>query len=380
MARVALIGGFGDLVVKLRGSLIRDLRSAGHEVTVCVPATSAEARPGVEAGLRELGARLVEAPLDRTGTNPIAELGARAFYGSFMKHERPDAVLAYNPKPVFYAVPAARRAGVKRITAMVTGLGYAFTSRELKARMLAVLAMRLYRKSLAATDTVVFQNSDDQELFSRLGLLAVAKRVERIPGSGVDLSRFSAVPIDAAPARVEFLFVGRMLRDKGVADFVEAARALRALRTDDDRFGFTVAGFLDSNPSSISAADLDQWVQSGAVRSLGRLEDVRPALAACSVFVLPSFREGMPMAVLEAMATGRAVVAGDVAGCRDAVTDGENGFLVPPGAPAALAVALEQFLEDPSLVVRMGRASRERAEREFDSRAVNARMIQAMGL
>jgi glycosyltransferase involved in cell wall biosynthesis len=227
---------------------------------------------------------------------------------------------------------------------------------------------------------VVFQNSDDQELFSRLGLLAVAKRVERIPGSGVDLSRFSAVPIDAAPARVEFLFVGRMLRDKGVADFVEAARALRALRTDGDRFGFTVAGFLDSNPSSISAADLDQWVQSGAVRSLGRLEDVRPALAACSVFVLPSFREGMPMAVLEAMATGRAVVAGDVAGCRDAVTDGENGFLVPPGAPAALAVALEQFLEDPSLVVRMGRASRERAEREFDSRAVNARMIQAMGL
>ena len=380
MARVALIGGFGDLVVKLRGSLICDLRAAGHEVVVCVPAPSDEARPGVEAGLRELGARLVEAPLDRTGTNPIAELGARSFYGAFMDRERPDAVLAYNPKPVFYAVPAARRAGVKRITAMVTGLGYAFTSRELKARMLAVLAMRLYRKALAATDTVVFQNSDDQELFTRLGLLAVVKRVERIPGSGVDLSRFPAVPLDVAPARVEFLFVGRLLRDKGVADFVEAARALRALRTDDDRFGFTVAGFVDSNPSSIAAADLDHWVQSGAVRSLGRLEDVRPALAACSVFVLPSYREGMPMAVLEAMATGRAVVAGDVAGCRDAVTDGENGFLVPPGAPAALAVAMEQFLEDPALAVRMGRASRERAERQFDSRAVNARMMQAMGL
>ena len=380
MARVALIGGFGDLVVKLRGSLIRDLRAAGHEVVVCVPAPSDEARPGVEAGLSELGARLVEAPLDRTGTNPIAELGARSFYGAFMDRERPDAVLAYNPKPVFYAVPAARRAGVKRITAMVTGLGYAFTSRELKARMLAVLAMRLYRKALAATDTVVFQNSDDQELFTRLGLLAVVKRVERIPGSGVDLSRFPAVPLDAAPARIEFLFVGRLLRDKGVADFVEAARALRALRTDDDRFCFTVAGFVDSNPSSIAAADLDHWVQSGAVRSLGRLEDVRPALAACSVFVLPSYREGMPMAVLEAMATGRAVVAGDVAGCRDAVTDNENGFLVPPGAPAALAVAMEQFLEDPALAVRMGRASRERAERQFDSRAVNARMIQAMGL
>ena len=378
MSRVALIGGFGDLVVKLRGPLIRALRAAGHEVVVCVPAPSPAARPGVESGLRALGARLVESPLDRTGTNLLSELGARSFYAEFMERERPDAVLAYNPKPIFYAVPAARRAGVRRVAAMVTGLGYAFTSREIKAKALAVVAMRLYRRALPAADCVMFQNSDDRELFERLGLLGGARDVRVLPGSGVDIERFQAVPILEEPSRIDFLFAGRLLRDKGVADFVDAARALRAMRTDGARFRFQLAGFTDANPSSVTAAEIDGWVRSGVVEHLGRLEDVRPALAACSVFVIPSHREGLPMAALEAMATGRAVVAGDVAGCREVVADGENGILVPPGSPPALAVAMEQFLEDPALVVSMGRASRARAERLFDSRSVCVRVMDAV--
>ena len=378
MSRIALIGGFGDLVVKLRGSLVAALRSAGHEVVVCVPAPSAEARPGVEAGLRELGARLVESPLSRSGTNPVGELALAAWYSDFMRRERPDAVLAYNPKPVFYAVPAARRAGVKSVVAMISGLGYAFTSQELRARALAVVAMGLYRRSLPLADRVVFQNSDDREMFERLGLLAGVRESLRIPGSGVDLARFAERPLPSA-GRTEFLFVGRLLRDKGIADFVDAARALRALRVDGDRFGFRVAGFLDENPSGITRSELDHWTNSGTVEWLGRLDDVRPALEACTVFVLPSHREGMPMAALEAMATGRAVVTCDVAGCRETVVDGESGILVPPRAPAALAVAMEQFLEDPGLAARMGRAARVRAEREFDSVQVNARMVAALG-
>ena len=378
MPRIALIGGFGDLVVKLRGPLIRALRSAGHDVVVSVPAPSDEARPGVESGLRELGARLVESPLDRTGTNFISELNARNFYAEFMRRERPDAVLAYNPKPIFYAVPAARRAGVPRVAAMVTGLGYAFTSRDIRAKALALVAMRLYRRALPAADCVMFQNTDDRDLFGRLGLLGAVRDVRVIPGSGVDLERFQSVPVLEAPARIDFLFAGRLLRDKGVVEFAEAARALRALRTDSERFRFQLAGFHDANPSAVPASEVDSWARSGAVECLGRLEDVRPALAACSVFVIPSHREGLPMAALEAMATGRAVVAGDVAGCREVVADGENGILVPPGSAPALAVAMEQFLEDPALVVRMGRASRERAERFFDSRKVCGRAIDAL--
>jgi glycosyltransferase involved in cell wall biosynthesis len=380
MARVALIGGFGDLVVKLRGSLIGALRAAGHEVIVCVPPPSAEARAGVEAGLRSLGARLVESSLDRTGTNIASELAARAFYGEFTRRERPDAVLAYNPKPIFYAVPAARRAGIRHISAMVTGLGYAFTSTDLKARVLATIAMRLYRRALPMAGSVIFQNEDDRQFFEHLGLLAGVRDVRRIPGSGVDLAHFPHVPLDASSGITTFLFAGRLLRDKGLLDFVEAARALRALRTDESSFRFRIAGMMDSNPSAVSAADVDQWTRGGMVEYVGRLEDVRPALAACTVFVLPSYREGMPMAILEAMATGRAVVTTDVPGCRETIVDGESGTLVPPGAPAALAVALEQFLEDRTLAARMGAVARARAEREFDSRAVNARVVKAMGL
>jgi glycosyltransferase involved in cell wall biosynthesis len=380
MARVALIGGFGDLVVKLRGSLVRALREAGHDVIVCVPPPSPEARVGVESGLRGLEARLVESPLDRTGTNFFSELTTRSFYGDFMRRERPDAVLAYNPKPIFYAVPAARRAGVRHVSAMVTGLGYAFTSNDLKARALAAVAMRLYRRALPMAGSVIFQNDDDRRFFEHVGLLAGVRDVQRIPGSGVDLEHFRQVPVDASSGVTTFLFAGRLLRDKGLLDFVEAARALRALRTDESAFRFRIAGMLDSNPSGVSAADLEQWTRGGMVEYAGRLEDVRPALASCTVFVLPSYREGMPMAILEAMATGRAVVATDVPGCRESVVDGESGTLVPPGAPAALAVALEQFLEDRTLAGRMGAAARRRAEREFDSRAVNARVIKAMGL
>ena len=380
MARVALIGGFGDLAVKLRGPLIRALRDVGHDVVVCVPPPSADARAGVEAGLRELGARLVESPLDRTGTNVLSEIAARAFYGDFMRRERPDAVLAYNPKPIFHAVPAARRAGVPHVAAMVTGLGYAFTSTDLKARALAVVAMRLYRRALPMAGSVIFQNDDDRQFFEHLGLLAGVRAVHRVPGSGVDLDRFRHVPIDPASGITTFLFAGRLLRDKGLVDFIEAARALRSLRTDESSFRFRVAGMLDSNPSAVSASDLEQWSRGGMVEMLGRLEDVRPALAACSVFVLPSHREGMPMAILEAMATGRAVVTTDAPGCRETIVDGESGMLVPPAAPAALAVALEQFLEDRTLAARMGQAARARAEREFDARTVNARVIRAMGL
>lgn len=380
MARVALIGGFGDLVVKLRGSLIRALRDEGHEVIVCVPRPSSVALPGVLEGLRELGARYIESPLDRTGTNPFSEIAARSFYERFMRDERPDAVLAYNPKPVFYAVPAARRAGVRHVAAMITGLGYAFTGRTLMARMLSLLAMRLYRRALPLTDALIFQNTDDSQFFERAGLLGGVRNVVHIPGPGVDIDRFASQPIAEPPAVITYLFVGRLLRDKGIMEFVEAARALRDLRTDDERMRFQVVGFTDSNPGSVSAQQVRQWQTSGVIEYLGRLEDVRPALAACSVFVLPSRGEGMSMAALEAMSTGRAVILGDSPGCRETVEDQVSGYLVPPDSAPALVIGMEMFLEDPKLVVQMGRAARERAERLFDSRKVNAQVMQAMGL
>lgn len=380
MARVALIGGFGDLVVKLRGSLIHALRKQGHEVVVCTPAPSAAAAAGVQEGLRTLGARFVEAPLDRTSTNPFTEMASRSFYQRFMRDEAPDAVLAYNPKPVFYAVPAARRAGVRHISAMITGLGYAFVSTSVSARLMAMVAMRLYRRALPQADCVIFQNSDDRAFFEHAGLLGGVRRVEQVAGPGVDLEQFPYVPFTEPPKTITYLFVGRLLRDKGVEDFVQAARALRQLRLDHHRMRFQIAGFVDSNPASVTAQDVAAWQSEGVVEYLGRLEDVRPALAASTVFVLPSRGEGMPKSILEAMATGRPVVTTDAPGCRESIEDQVSGYLVPADSPPALAVGMEQFLEDPKLVLVMGRAARERAEAVFDSRKVNAQMLAAMGL
>jgi glycosyltransferase involved in cell wall biosynthesis len=380
MAHVALIGGFGDLVVKLRGTLIKALRDAGHTVTVCVPPPSVAARPGVMAGLSALGVRMVESPLVRAGTNPLTELALRTFYDEFMVREKPDIVIAYNPKPVFYAIPAARRAGIQRSAAMITGLGYAFTSQDFKARLLSIVAMRLYRRALPLASTVIFQNSDDRTHFEHLGLLGAVRDVQTIPGSGVNLEHFPHVPITEEPSRIDFLYLGRFLRDKGVADFAEAARALHALRMDTNRFRCQIAGCIDENPSSVTESDIQHWAKSGTVENLGRLEDPRPALAACSVLVLPSHGEGMPMAVLEAMATGRAIITSEAPGCRETIIDGESGILVPPGSPAALAVAMEQFLEDPALVVSMGRAAHARAVKMFDSRTVNLRVLAALGI
>ncbi|MBL9141315.1 MAG: glycosyltransferase family 4 protein [Phycisphaerae bacterium] len=263
---------------------------------------------------------------------------------------------------------------------MITGLGYAFTGGTFMSRILAMFAMRLYRRALPMTDALFFQNSDNRAFFEHVGLLAGVRNPVQIPGPGVDLERFPWVPIAQPPHVITYLYVGRLLRDKGVAEFVQAARALRDLRTDDHRMRFQVAGFTDSNPGSVSSQEVARWKEAGVVEYLGRLEDVRPALAAASVFVLPSRGEGMPMSVLEAMSTGRAVVTGDSPGCRETIEDQTSGYLVPPGSAPALAVAMEHFLEDPNLVVLMGRAARERAERAFDARTVNAQIIQSMGL
>jgi glycosyltransferase involved in cell wall biosynthesis len=240
--------------------------------------------------------------------------------------------------------------------------------------------MRLYRRALPLATTVVFQNNDDRTRFEHLGLLGAVRSVHVIPGSGVDIAHFQHTVISEPPARIDFLYLGRYLRDKGIVDFVEAARALRSMREDGSRFGFQIAGFVDENPSSVTPAEVRAWVGARTVQDLGRLEDPRPALSACSVMVLPSHGEGMPMAVLEAMSTGRAVVTTDVSGCRETIVDGESGILVPPSSPAALAVAMEQFLEDPGLVVNMGLAARQRAVAEFDSRTVNARLLAALGI
>lgn len=376
MASIVIVNGIGENVVAFRGALVRDLVSRGHAVTVSTPAPVEVDPESVARAIEALGARCAFSSLDRTGLNPLAERRARTEYLRLFRDLRPDAVFVSNPKPVFHAIPAARAAGVARRVAMVTGLGFAFTGSTFKARVLRAVATRLYRRALGDATTVFFQNPDDRDELARAGALARAPAPRIIAGSGVDLDAFRPAPEPQADRAPVFLMVARLLGDKGVREFAEAARRVRAVRP---AWRFRLVGWIDANPAAIRREELDAWTREGVVEYAGRLDDVRGELAGASVFVLPSYREGTPKSTLEALATARPVVTTDAVGCRETVRDGVEGLLVPARDAGALAAACLRLGDDAALRRKMGASARRRAEERFDVRRVNAEIMEALG-
>lgn len=371
--KVMLLASYAPSLVTFRGPLLQTLAAHGHATIGCAVEDDAE----TAARLGELGVSYRRVPMDRTGTNPLADLRTLAALIQLLRAERPDLLLAYTLKPVVYGGLAARLAGVPRFFGMITGLGYAFgEAATARRRRLQQITTWLYRLALRRAEAVFFFNPDDRHEFERRQILRPRQRVVMVNGSGVDTAHYREAPLPEGPP--VFLLVARMLREKGLFEFAEAARRLRA-RWPQARFW--LLGPLDANPGSLAQSQLDAWRAEGIIDYQGATRDVRPYLAACSVFVLPSYyREGIPRTALEAMATGRPIVTTDAPGCRETVVEGESGFLVPPRDPAALAAAMARFLEDPSLAARMGRRARTIAEQRFDVHRVNAVLLAAMGL
>ncbi len=380
--RLCLIGKNPDYVLAYRGSLIRAAQHRGHEVHAITAATSDRAA----ARLAGEGVLLHMIPMHGAATNPLRDLRTLRAMTRELRRIGPDAVFCYNPKPVAYGPRAARRAGVHRVAAMVTGLGYAFTGAGARRRMIRAVATRLFRRSLRACDAVFFQNKDDLATAARHGIVAATPAAQRAPtksprvlmvaGSGVDLERFAAAPLPPAPT-VRFLMIGRILRDKGALEFVEAARRARAVLPGAT---FAIVGGQDDNPTAVPRAEIERWRREAVVELPGEVDDVRPALAACTVFVLPSHREGTSKVMLEAMAVGRAIITTDAVGCREPVERGVNGLLVPVGDAAALAEAMIELGRDRARVERMGAESRRIAEARYDARRVDAAILDALGL
>jgi glycosyltransferase involved in cell wall biosynthesis len=293
---------------------------------------------------------------------------------ALIRAERPDVVLAYTIKPVIVAALAGRAERVPRIVSLITGAGYAFTGgRELKRRVSRAAAALLYRLALKRSDVIIFQNPDDERLFRELRLVPKTRETQVVNGSGVDLDRFAPAPV---PARTSFLMIARLLKDKGIREFAEAAKRVKAVHPDTP---ITLVGDFDPSPDSLTCKELDELVRCG-VHYRGHLDDVRPAIADCSVYVLPSYREGTPRSVLEAMAMGRAIITTDAPGCRETVIEGENGFLVPPRDSNALFEAMTRFVDDPAIAAAMGKASRRLVEAKYDVRQVNSDLLRYAGL
>ncbi|AGE25020.1 group 1 glycosyl transferase [Pseudomonas poae RE*1-1-14] len=330
----------------------------------------------VRVHLEQKGVVVHEIPLRRVGMNPFSDLMTLFALCKLMRDIKPDSVLAYTVKPVIYGLLAARIMKIKRRFALITGLGYAFQSEDNQAvssrGMLKILVQRLYALALSFATRVFFQNPDDEALFRYLHLISVDTPSTIVNGSGVDVNDFN---VASFPEHLSFLLIARLLGDKGIREFVSAAREVKSTRAD---VMFRIVGWIDENPNAILREELDAWIAEGTVEYLGRLKDVRSAIASSSVYVLPSYREGTPRTVLEAMAMGRAVITTDAPGCRETVVDGVNGFLIPVKNVDKLTAAMLKFAENPHLVSTLGRKSRELAELKYDVKKVNAAMLQGM--
>lgn len=370
-----LIAGFPDSLLIFRGHLINSLLASGLQVHVAAPDLPEDSV--IRARLKAKGIVVHNIPLRRTGMNPLSDLGTLLYLWRLMRSIRPRFVMGYTIKPVIYGSLAAWLARVPIRFALITGLGYAFQGRDdayNKRRLLHSLVQGLYKLALYTTHKVFFQNPDDEGLFRSLGILPPIVPSHVVNGSGVDITAYSPAPL---PNGLCFLLIARLLGDKGVREFAQAARQIHRRHPN---VVFNLVGWLDENPDAITQQELDSWVADGSMNYLGRLNDVRPAIAACNVYVLPSYREGTPRTVLEAMAMGRAVITTNAPGCRETVIDGDNGYLVPVQSVDALVAAMQQFIQYPSLAYRMGQRSRKIAEDKYDVHKVNAVMLHEMGI
>jgi glycosyltransferase involved in cell wall biosynthesis len=365
---ILLNGSYPDSLLNFRGDLIRFLGQRGYSVHVTAPDLSDEIKRRLEA----IGAHPHDVQLYRSGLNPFADF--RYCWQLFVLQRRikPSFVINYTIKPNIWGSIAARLGGVAA-GSMVTGIGYMMIEgRGWKRRLVQAIAKRLYAFALLRNRVVIFQNDDDVDDFVAAGIVT-KNEVRTTKGSGVNLSHFTPA---ALPPKPVFLMIARLLRTKGVHEYVEASARVRNSYPDAR---FLLVGMTDEGPDGLPAQEVAGLNERG-VEYMGALADVRPALAEASVYVLPSYREGTPRSVLEAMAMGRPIITTDAPGCRETVTPGKNGLLVPVRDIDALATAMETLAENEAMRIAMGQASLEMAALNFDVERVNADLIKHFGL
>ena len=340
---------------------------AGYEVHIAAPSDIAS-----ERALAGLGFHLHRLGMHRHKTNPVAEL--RTFWEIYRTFRRlkPDIVHLVTIKPVLYGGIAARLARVPSVVSAISGLGYLFIGSSLRSRILSAFVKPLYRFALGhRTQRIIFQNDSDRMTIEELGV-DLSGKVEMVRGSGVDLAVYAPAPEPEGPVTV--VVPSRLLCDKGIVEFVEAARILKR-QGSPARF-VLVGDAPKENPASVAQGLLDAWKAEGVVEFWGYRRDMPEVFAQSHIVVLPSYREGFPKALIEAAACGRAVVTTDVPGCRDAIRADETGRLVPVRDSAALAEAMRGLIEDRQLRLRMGIAGRKLAERAFSVEEVTRRHLE----
>ena len=362
-------------LINFRGSLIKYLIDCGHKVTALAPREKHSNEDTIKK-LLNMGVVLKNYSLSRASLNPFKDyLSYKSIYFS-ISQTKPDIVIAYTAKPVIYTGMAMRHFPKISFFPLITGLGYGFTEGDgIKRKIIQQVMTVLYRRGLKSAKSIIFQNYDDEKIFYGLKIISKKQSSHIVNGSGVDLNLY---PFSLPPKKPIFLMLSRLLVDKGVREYVKAACIVKA------RFPkaiFQLAGRLDSNPSSVSHKELKLWIKEGSIKYLGELSSVQKNLAYCRFYVLPSYREGMPRSVLEAMATGRPIITTDVPGCRETVIHKKNGLLVPPKNSKYLANAMIQLLEETEDKIQtMGKESFNLVKDKYAVDKINKSILQIMNL
>ncbi|WP_201575436.1 glycosyltransferase family 4 protein [Psychrobacter immobilis] len=375
--KIAIIGTIASSLYCFRADLITALIKQNHTVYAFTSDYTQEELVKIAA----LGAIPMIYRLNRGGLNPWSDMKATYILSKKIKKIAPDIVLSYFSKPVIFGTLAAKMAKVPQVIGMLEGLGYSFTDQpegiNKKTKLIKKIQVFLYRIALPQLDKIIFLNADDpKDLLDEYQIKV--RQVEVLGGIGLNLNEYNYQSVVNAQAPIKFLFIGRLLKEKGIHDFISAVKKVKEKYPETQ---FTVLGEIDiSNPGALQQAELDELISLKIVNYPGHVDNVKDWIASSHVFVLPSYREGVPRSTQEAMAIGRPVITTDVPGCRETVVDGVNGFLVERWNPQALAEKMLYFIEYPEQIESMGYESYKIAKDKFDADKVNKRLLNMLGL
>ena len=373
--KIVLIGTTGSSFYGFRADLIKRLVCEQHEVY----AFTSEYTESCLKKIQALGAKPVCYQLSRGGLNPFADIASMIELTREIKKIQPDIVFSYFAKPVIYGSIAANRAKVPKIIGMLEGLGYTFTEQpngqSTKTKLIRNIQVLLYKCAFPCLDKMIFLNPDDQrDLMHQYGLHV--PEVHILGGIGLDLKEYQYTTAPIEP--VKFLFIGRLLKEKGIFELIQA---MRIVKEKYPAAQFTILGEIDhQNMGALKQHELDDLIQENLFEYPGYVTNVKDWITETSVFVLPSYREGVPRSTQEAMAVGRPVITTDAPGCKETVVDRLNGFVVPRWDPEALADKMCYFIENPSQINLMGLESFKIAQNKFDSDKINSKLLDIMGL
>ena len=367
--KIFIVGNLASMMINFRKEFIEMLVSSGHEVYCLVSDYDEKSREKISS----FGAMPLDYSLNAKGLNPFKDAIATFNLIRLFRQHRPDVVFSFFVKPVIFATIAAKIARVPRIVGMIEGLGGAFTvhksGQTKKAKIIKTIQIFLYKISLPHLDELIFLNNDDKkDLIDRYNVRA--KSINVLGGIGVDLDNFSYSKATSDP--ISFIFIGRLLTEKGIFEYLEAAKMVKD-KYKDVKF-YVFGGLEENNPFGLKQEELIPYINNEIVVFQGYIDNIKEWIVNSSVFVLPSYREGVPRSTQEAMAVGRAVITTDVVGCRETVIDGVNGFLVPPYNSDVLAQKMMYFVENPDTIIQMGIESRKIAEEKFDINKQNKKL------